>query len=104
MLTTDQKIELKIKQDKINLIKDIAAGRIEPEVAKFINDLLKKGDRCIWLVCKDQDENTDYSNRELLPEYKAIKELYDKIPEKYKSMFYVVQFDEQDLELGKAID
>lgn len=99
MATIDERIQQKLKQDKINLIKDIAAGKIEPDVAKYLLDLLKKEDRCVRLVYSDDHDG----RKELLPEYQAIKDLHDKIPDRFKNMFYTVEIDEQDLGIGAAI-
>ncbi|RKR83303.1 hypothetical protein BDD43_3508 [Mucilaginibacter gracilis] len=84
------------KKEKIEIIKDVAAGRLDPNVAKLLLEHFHTN-RLVILVHDDQ-------TRELVPESQLKKDLLDKLPEKYKKSICVVEIDEQDVQVGMATE
>lgn len=80
------------KEDKIELIKGISSGKINPDVSEYLLQI-SKDPNCIQIFVTD-------SSGKLLKESEIKKELYDRLPEKYKKIFTAVCMDEDDFGIG----
>lgn len=77
--------------NKNQFAKDLIDGSITKEQAAYLLELDKIGNPSIFFI-KDE-------SGELLPGEQAKKAMYNKLPEKYKSVFCAVEIDEQDSRL-----
>jgi hypothetical protein len=73
--------------NKKQFLKDIIDGTLTKEQAAYLVELHKSGN-CYVFFCATE-------NGELVPEDRDRKAIYDKLPEKYKSMYFAIITDEQ---------
>lgn len=85
------------RRDKIDLIKQVTAGTMGPEVIKYLLGLINSSDR-------HRIFHYDDVTGEISPQDRAEKELHDKLPEKYKAMFTYSLHDESCRDLGDEIE
>lgn len=83
--------------DKTELLKDIIAGTVDADTAKYIRSIIDKENCYQFFQVENHDETA------LISGERERYELYNKMPDKYKKMFPAVIIDAQDNGLGMAI-